>query len=540
MGIVVQNNQGDKSLAEFIINKHQKLKLYKSNWEMHWKELAKYFLPDKNDVWGGAVPGEKKGNELFDSIGRRSAERLASALHGMLTNPSVQWFAFSTGNHLLDNQQENAKWLQDTAKLINSILNNSNFQSEIHECYLDLSALHTSHLRIEEDDVEIVKFQSRPIYECSISENYRGVIDTVYYEYKRTLDQLFDEFGDKLPPALVELRLKDPLKEYTIIHAIEPSDRMPKGLKHEMLPFTSVHILKEEFVILKVAGFEENPCIISRFYKLSGEMYGRGPAMYALPDVKTANQMMKVWLEGAQLAINPPLQLPDEGVLLPVRFTPGGVNYYRADSKDRIEPIMTGANPQIGHQIIELLHLNIQKAFYIDQLHLVENDRMTATEVMQRRDEQLRTLSPILGRLMYELHAPIILRVFGIATRRGLINPPPAGLARAKIEVKFVSQLAKAQESIEGDAATRAFQIAAGLAQVAPEAIDILNLDEHVKYVYKSYGAPLHLLRKDKEVKDIRASRAQAQQQAQQAEIDQMSSQAMKNTAQAQAVMPEE
>jgi hypothetical protein len=457
----------------------------------------------------------------------------------MLTNPSVQWFSFSTGDHTIDNKLENAKWLQDTAKSINGVLNHSNFQSEIHEVYLDLCSLHTSNLRVEEDEIEVVKFQSRPIYEASIAENYRGVIDTVYQEYKRTLDQLYGEYGDFLPKELIEMKAKDPLKEYTVIHAIEPSERLPEKLRHPMLPFTSVKILKEEFVILKVEGFQENPCIISRFYKLSGEMYGRGPAMYALPDVKTANQMMKVWLEGAQLAINPPLQVPDEGVLLPVRFTPGGTNYYRADSKDRIEPIITGANPQIGNQIIELLHANIQKAFYIDQLHLVESDRMTATEVQMRRDEALRTLSPILGRLMYELHAPIILRVFGIMSRKGMISPLPQDLRRAKLEVKFVSQLARAQESVEGDAAVRALQTVMQFVQADPTIIDVLDLDETAKFIYKSYGAPLHLLHTEKETKDIKAKREQAQQAAQQAQLDQMNSQSQKNVAQAQAVAPQ-
>ena len=299
------------------------------------------------------------------------------------------------------------------------------------------------------------------------------------------------------------------------------------------------NILKDEYVILKVAGFEENPSIISRFYKLSGEMYGRGPSMYALPDVKTCDQMMKVWVEGAQLAINPPLQMPDEGVLLPVRFTPGGTNYYRADSKDRIEPIITGANPGVGHQVIEMIHENIQKAFYIDQLHLVESDRMTATEVMQRRDEQLRTLSPILGRLMYELHAPIIQRVFGIASRRGLLPQIPQELQKAKLEVRFTSQLAKAQESIEGDSAVRAIQTVSGFAQIDPSAMDIINFDEHVRYLYKSFGAPLHLLKTQKETDDVRAQKQKQQQQAQQAQLDQANSQSLKNVAQAKAVAPQ-
>lgn len=537
MGIVVQNNTGEKTAVEFIVKKHDKLKQAKQSWESHWKEITRYFLPNKQDVWGGATPGQKWGQELFDAIGVRSTEKLASALHSMLTNPSVMWFGFSSGNHAVDSLQENAKWLQDSAKVIFSILNNSNFQPEIHEAYMDLCSIHTSHLTVEEDEVEIVKFKSLPIFTAAIAENYKGSVDTVYYEAEKTVTQLIEEYGaEALPEEVRQIQFTDPLKKFCIIQAIEPTANLPKSLQHEMLPFTSLHILKEAFVVLKKGGFEENPCIVSRFHKLSGEMYGRGPAMYALPHVKSCNQMMKTWLEGAQLAINPPLQLPDEGVLLPVKLTPGGVNYYRADSKDRIEPIITGANPGVGHQIIELLHKEIEEFFYINQLQLVENDRMTATEVMQRKDENLRFLSPIIGRLMYELHAPIILRVFGIATRRGLIPPIPQGLRQAKLEVKFVSQLARAHDTIEAENTLRAFQVITSLAQIDPTVMDYVDMSKHAKFFYKNFGSNLDLLRKDQEVKQLQEQRAQAQAQAQQAQLDQMNSQSMKNVAQAEQV----
>jgi hypothetical protein len=522
---------------KFVVDKYQKLKVNRGTWETHWEEIAKYVLPMKDEIYGSFnTKGEKKGNTLFDAIGIRSNEQLASALHGMLTNPATQWFAFGSGNHEVDGKLENAKWLQNTAKKILFVMNNSNFQSEIHECYLDLCGFGTSHLRIEEDEKEVARFTSRPIYEAVISENYLGVIDTVYYKYKITCEALVEQFPDTLPEAIKALRHQEPLKEYTIIHAIEPSSRLPENVRHKMLDFTSMHVLEEGCLLLKKGGFEENPCIISRFSKLSGEMFGRSPAMKGLPDIKTSNQMMKTWLEGAQLAVNPALQAPDEGVLMPIRITPGAINYYRADSKDRIEPINMGVNPQVGTQVIELLHQNIKSAFYIDQLHLVESDRMTATEVMQRRDEQLRSMSPILGRLQYELLAPIVMRIFGIMMRKGLIDAIPQELMTAKLEVKFVSQIARAQESVEGDAFMRAFQAVAGIgqAQQSPEVFDVIDMDGAVKFLFRSYGSPLNLLKKDQDVKAIRQQRQQAQQQAQQAEMDQMNSQSMKNMSQAQ------
>lgn len=532
MSIVVQT--GNQSSFQFVVDKYQKLKATRGTWETHWEDLSRYVLPLKNEVYGNFnTKGEKRNTHLFDAVGIRCNEQLASALHGMLTNAATQWFMLQSPDHILNSKQSIAEWCQTQSKRVLFVMNNSNFQSEIHECYLDLCGFGTSHLRIEEDEKDVVRFTSRPIYEAVVNENYNGVIDTVYYKYVVTCEQLCEQFPDTVPAEIQSLRHQEPLKEYHIIHAIEPSARLPKEVAHEMLAFTSLHILEENAVMLKKGGFEENPCVISRFSKLSGEMFGRSPAMKALPDIKTSNSMMKTWLEGAQLAVNPALQAPDEGVLMPIRITPGAINYYRADSKDRIEPINTGVNPQVGIQVIELIHNNIKSAFYIDQLHLVESDRMTATEVMQRRDEQLRSMSPILGRLQYELLSPIIIRVFNIMLRKGLIDPIPQELLKANLEVKFVSQIAKAQESVEGDSFMRAFQSAAGLAQLDPTAMDVINPDEAVKFLFRTYGAPLNLLRKEKDVKDIRKGREQQQQQAQQAQMDQMNSQSMKNMAQA-------
>lgn len=519
---------------QYVVDKYQKLKAQRGTWESHWMELSKYSLPTKDNIYGGEVKGEKKGQTLFDAVGVRCTEQLASALHGMLTNPSTQWFNFSSGNFQIDNKPAVAEWLQSSAKKCLFIMNNSNFQSEIHEAYLDLCGFGTSHIRIEEDPREVVRFTSRPIYEVALGENYNGIIDTVYYRYEITCEQLCEKFGDKLPQELLDTRNKEPLKEFHIIHAIEPSDRLPANLAHKMLPFTSIYILEEGCILLNQGGFEENPCIISRFSKLSGEMYGRSPAMKALPDIKTCNQMMKTWLEGAQLTVNPALQAPDEGVLMPIRLTPGAINYYRADSKDRIEPINIGARPDIGTQVIEMLHNNIKSAFYIDQLHLVESDRMTATEVMQRRDEQLRSMSPILGRLQYELLAPIIMRVFGIMARRKLIPPAPNELSNASLEVKFVSQIARAQESVDGDNFMRAFQNIMAIAQVDPTIIDIIDPDKTGRFLFKTYGASLDNLRKESDVTKLRDQRANDQAQAQQAQLDQMNSQSSKNMAQAQ------
>lgn len=527
-----------KAICKSITEKNALLKGKKSPWESYWKELLRFYQPNKDDVWGNESDAQRKGEELFDSTGRMSSEKLASFLHSALSNPSIQWFDFSTGNEGLDVDQEVAEWLQTAAKTTNNILNNSNFHVEIHEVYLDLTSICTGHLQIEEDEDDVVRFEATPIYNCAISEGNKGLVDTFYYEKNYTVQSLIDTYGfDNVGKKIQDIQYKEPLREICVIQAIEPSRYMPPEVRHPTMEFTSVHIIKDDHIILKKGGFEETPVAVPRFMKISGEAYGRGPSMYALPNVKTANSMMATWLRGAQLAINPPLQMPDEGVLLPVRFIPNGVNYYRAGSQDRIEPIVTGANPGIGNQIIEVLQSRVKEAFYIDQLHLVENDRMTATEVSTRKDEFLRTFSPILTRIPYELHTIAIMRTFHIASRKGLIPPPPPAIAKAKLEIKFVSQLARAQDTIEGETLVRALTMASNLTQLKPEVADLIDGDKHLVRIYKNYGASLDLLTKPNDVKKIRESRQKQMEEARQAELAKVGTEAGKNQAQAESMM---
>lgn len=528
----VSNNEND--ISKFVCDKYEKLKLNKSTWENHWKEIADYFQPNKNDIWGAnTTKGDKKGNELFDATGARYAERFASFLYGMMINPAVAWITFSTGDEEIDNDPDAAKWIQDTSKKVLFTMNNSNFPVEAWEVFMDLATFHTSHMRLEEDTEEVIRCTSRPIYEVAISENYKGEVDCSHYEYKVTAEQLCQEFEDVVPEEIKNLRFKEPLKEYTILHAIEPSGNFPDKIKHPLLPYTSVRILKETYTKLEVKGFEENPVIITRLQKLSGEMYGRGPAMRALPDIKTANAMMRTWVEGAQLAIQPPIQAPDEGVLLPVKLTPGGTNYYRADSKDRIEPIITGGNPNIGYQIIELLHKNIREAFYLDQMQLVENDRMTATEVMQRKDENFRSLASFTARIHNEFLVPAVLRTMKIMQRKGLIDKLPDILKDRKLEIKFISQLARSQQTVDMDALLRAYQVTEAIAKTDATVMDAIDLGSLVRTTFKGYNAPLHVLRSSEEEKQIKVQRAEQNAQANNAELAKTESEAAKNMAQA-------
>tara|TARA_R100000781_G_scaffold42115_1_gene29007 strand:- start:911 stop:2539 length:1629 start_codon:yes stop_codon:yes gene_type:complete len=531
--------------AEQIIRRFEQLKNNRINWENHWQELADYVLPRKDDIYSTRIHGEKKYNKIFDSTGIHANELLASALHGMLTNPSTQWFELTTGDEVTDQDDDVRLWLQTAVRQMHKILNNSNFQTEIHEVYLDLGSFGTSCMRMEEDDEEVIRFQSRPIYEAYVDQNNKGSIDTVYRSFSWTARQIQQEFGEEAltedMKQQIEGKLHDRADQYEIIHAVEPLTDKYDGpkLKGKGFAFRSIYVLKEKRKIISYSGFKEFPYLVPRWTKIAGEVYGRSPAMKALADIKMINQVMKTTIRSAQKTVDPPLMMPDDGILLPIKTAPGGINYYRAGSADKIEPLQTGSRVDFGFQMMEQIRMRIREAFFIDQLQLGSGPQMTATEVSQRTEEKLRLLGPILGRQQFELLRPLIDRLFNIMVRKKLFPPAPPVLAEVMLQVRYSSQIAKAQRSADAQSFMRVFEIIGPLFQSKPEMLDNLNGDQLLRYVSRAYGLPEEVLNPLQEVIQQRMARQEQMAMAQQMQQEQHESEVVQKSTPAMKMMQE-
>ena len=303
--------------------------------------------------------------------------------------------------------------------------------------------------------------------------------------------------------------------EIELLHIVMPrDDRDPRKKNTKNMPFASVYIDPDEKMIIGESGYDELPYCIPRFLKASFEMgYGRSPSMTALPDTKMINKMSEVVIRASQLQIHPPLMVPDDGFMLPVRTTPGGLNFYRSGTRDRIEPLNIGANNPLGEHMLEQRRQAIRSAFYVDQLTLGTGPQMTATEVIQRTEEKMRLLGPVLGRLQAELLQPLINRCFAILSRQKAFEPAPASLQDGTIDIEYVSPLAKAQRSSEIQGIMQMTEFLMPLMQVDQTIIDHVDMDGLAKHIIKVTGTPATVVRGEGEVSGIRDQRAQQQQQ---------------------------
>ena len=504
----------EEDLAVVLLKRLDKLKVQRSTWEQHWQEIGEYIIPRKADVTKTRSSGDKRMDNVYDGTGIHAAEMLSSSLHGMLTNPSMNWFALAYLDAELNTDDEAKEYLESVTQIMHREFQRSNFAEQVHELYHDLITFGTGVMFITDaPEDEGVRFATRHISECYLAEDDYGRVDTVFRKFKMSVRALARQFGEDVIGDKMRAKLeRNPYEEVPVVHIVMPRDeRDVRKADANNKPFASIYIEPGQKIILRESGFNEFPYVAPRFLKASFEMgYGRSPAMTALPDVKMINAMSRTTIIAAQKQVDPPLMVPDDGFILPVRTKPGGLNFYRSGSRDRIEPLNIGANNPLGLNLEEQRRQAIRSAFYVDQLVLGAGPTMTATEVVQRTEEKMRLLGPVLGRLQAEMLQPMIERVFQLLVRQNKLPPAPQDIVDRNLDIEYVSPLAKAQRQSDVQAIMRLFELMSPLASIDPGVFDHLDTDGLVRYMLRTLSIPASVT---KGVDDVASARSSRQEQ---------------------------
>ena len=504
-----------------LIKRYDYLKGNRDNWDTHYQELADYMLPRKADIVKKRSRGEKRMELIYDGTALQSIDLMAAFLHGMLTSGASPWFHLDIKNEALNRDDDVRAWLQDTSMRMMQAFQRSNFETEIHEAYVDLVVFGTACI-FADMNLNNLQFNTRHISEFYVAEDQYGMVNTVFRLYKSSAAQAVERFGfDNVGDFIRRTFETKPDEEVEILHAVLPRIERDVTKRDNLnMPFMSAYVCKQTEMIISEGGFEELPYVVPRFLKATGETMGRSPAMTALPDVKMLNLMSKTIIQAAQKQIDPPLLVPDDGFILPIRTQPGGLNFFRSGTRETITPLNTGANIPIGLSMEEQRRSAIRQAFYVDQILTAGSAQMTATEVIQRQEERMRVIGPVLGRLMNELLRPLIDRVFALMLRNDMLAPAPQVLQGLDIDIEYVSPLARAQKSSSLNNTMRALEILLPLAQSLPVG-DHIDPDGLVRHVTDALGVPKTTLKTQREVDQTRQQRAQAQQEAMQRQRDQ-------------------
>ncbi len=509
----------------------------RTNVESTWKLLAEFVVLSANGQFFGndGDRGTRKDTRLFSCVGSQALRDLASFLHATITNPAMQWSKLRFKDDSLNELDPAVMWLQDSIKKVHSHFDESNFNSEMGEAYASLGGFGTAAIFHEEvmspgGGVKF-NFNTWHLSEIAIAENAQGTVDTIYRKFKMTIKQLYEKFGDAIGEDVKDKLATCPLEEMQVMHAIYPRD--VSEVRYDSVtglavatarPFASCYILMKGSKILKEDGYYEFPVYVPRWSTLPAEVYGYGPGHTAIADVRSLNKIWEQGLKALAKSVNPPIITTKQNMLSGA-FVPGGVVLVRDPAQ--LKEFVTQSRMDMLQFSIEYLTASIKSAFYIDKLLLpprTETGEMTAYEVSQRLEQLQQILGPVVSRFNDELLAPLIMRSLKILSRAGELKPFPKEVLRLlpdggsnnrelDFDIAFVNALERSQQLSELRNVQTFIQELAGLAQLKPEVLDNLNVDEVVSYTARIRNIPEEMV---VPIADVQAMRQQRDQQIQQ------------------------
>jgi len=501
---------------------------YTQGWEDQHKDVSTFMLPNRGYFKDqGTIPneGEVTNSAIIDPEATRAILLFAAGMQGGLTSPARPWLRLRMGDPDLSKFGPVKAWLDAVEKILYSAYSSSNFYQAIYTDYIELIGFCTSCMLQESGVNNILNFRNQTAGTYFLQANSMGVVDTVYRTIQMTARNMMQRFGNKNRDAVKDAAEKDPYKFFEVGHAVQPNDeREITFIDGRNKAFKSVYFEPcESNRILLDAGFEENPFHVARFEVSGSDVYGRGPGFNEMPNVKQLQEMQTTTYIALHKEIDPPLVVPG-GMVDDIDTLPGGITPWEGTQK--VEKLYdVKLNIAQTEAKIDKLHQKIGEGFFNDIFLMISNtpgiQPDTATAVIEKKEEKLIMLGPIINRTIFEKLDPIVERSLGILFRGGFLPPPPEEIQGQNLDIDYISILAQAQKQI-GSASLKAFGgYVAELATLDPSAIDKFNIDKAIDEFGDMIGAPPTVINDANKVAQIRQQRAEAQQaqsEAQQAQ----------------------
>ena len=513
--------------VEDLLNRHKTLKGQRRGWEDHWQQLAEVMLPRRADFSQSSGGGEKRADQIYDSTPMLARRGLSAAIDGLLKPRTSRWFHVKVADGGDDENDEAKAWLEDTEERMARAIYNprARFIQRSGEVDDDLVTFGTGVLFIgESKGLNRLLFRSVHLRDAYPAENGDGEIDTLFLTMTLTARQAAQKYGEENLGSKTLEALKTPNAKpddkFAFLQAVLPRvERDSRLSDNQNLSFASVIIDVGSEHKVTESGFHEFPYAVPRWDTATGELFGRSPGMLALPDSRTLQEMGKTILIAGQKAVDPPLLVASDSVNSTLQTFPGGVSAFDVEAardlggRPPIMPLNTGGNIPLGREMQNDLRDQIFSAFFRNVLQLPINaPKMTATEVLERKEEFIRTIGPVFGRLETDYIGHVVQRVFNIMTRAGHLAPAPEALAGREVRFEYSSPVEQARRQTEAAGAARSIELLSSFISADPGVMDNFDGDEIARDTPDIFGLPSRWLRSKDEVEARRQTRAKASQ----------------------------
>ena len=483
-----KNTPGGMRLTpEQILKRQVAAQAKKDEFQQLYQDAYEFALPQRQlyGVWEGGSTGSKKMQRVFDSTAINSTQRFANRLQSVVFPPQRKWAKLEAGSDIpFERKQQAQAILEVYQDKMFTMLNQSNFDIAMGEFLLDL-AVGTACMMVQPgDDVQPLNFIPVPLFLVSYEEGANGQVDNVYRRMRMKGESIQRQWPDaEIPDDMARRIEQKPTDDIELLEATIYDHKRGDYCYH-VIDKTS----KSELVYRRR---KMSPWVISRYMKVAGEIYGRGPLMTALPDIKTLNKTIELLLKNASLAVAGVYTAADDGVLNPntVKIVPGAIIPVARNGGSQgpaLLPLPRSGDFNVSQLVINDLRSNVKRILLDESLPPDNMSARSATEIVERMKELAQNLGSAFGRLINETMIPVTAKILEVMDERGLIDMP-LRVNGLEVKVTPVAPLAMAQNMEEVSAIMQYMQISQSLGTDGQLAI---KTDMLVDYLADKLGVP--------------------------------------------------
>ena len=476
-----------------------------------WRDMLddayEFAIPQRNTFYQRTV-GEYKATRVFDSTTERAVMTFANRLHSDLTPPFQIWAKVAPGPLLeKEKKDEAAKILDKATNTLFALIHQSNFDSAINEFYIDLS-IGTACLLIQPGGKRMpLSYQCIPLSSLAIEEGVGGMVEAVFRKHKVKARTVKATWPDATIPDAMEKKIASDSNKDLEIYLIECThfDRENDQWVYEVIDPESKTSMLQRLS-------RNNPFIVTRWSKTPGEVFGRGPVIYNLSDIKTANKITELELKNGTMAITGAYMVANDAGVNPntLRIVPGafiGVNRTAGPNGASIAPIPRAGDFQVTEVLRDRLLTGIKRSLFDEQLPPQGGAVRSATEIMERIKELSQATTGPFGRLMSELINPFMARSLEVADDQGYMDES-FDVDGLMVSAQVLSPLAQQQSMDDIQKVVRWAEL---INAIAGQEVAMLGMaiEDFPKYLAEKLGVPEHLQRDEAAREKIQGAVAQ-------------------------------
>lgn len=490
----------------------------RSGWDALYQDAYNYVLPNRKP--GGVGKSKHPVQMIFDMTGPSSAMHCAGEIQRQVFPISTP-FICETGPLLANrlNAGEKTKldrMLNGVASFVYPFFKTGDFDTSMHEMCTDLTIGTGVILPLKGPSInEPLRFVCIPQDEVAIEQDAFSRVNFVSWKRINLGREAIREAWPKgsFSETFIKAAKAKPYDEVTVFQDFY---RLPNGRWRfcAYLEKDGGFIVEEEYAT--------QPISVARFYRWPGEAYGRGPVLFALPSIKTANKAQELALKAAAIQLlgiwgfraggtfNPDTVRVGPGEFWPMQST-GGV---LGPDVQRLDP--ASGRIDVARMVISNQQNQIREALLDTRLFDDGGTPASATERAITASQNAKVHLGAYGRLNRETVAVIVPRAMEILNEWQIL-PQLMSFNELLVTMSINSPMAAALKADELQASINYYQIVAQT--VGPERVnEYISTDRYLDRTRGTLLVPPDIAATDDEKAQAIKDNAARQQQAMLAE----------------------